>query len=75
MLEKGAEVSTAAAEGFTPLHAASAPGHVEVARWFLEKGAAVNAAVGNGVSALCLATFADHHDVVTVLCARMPDGP
>jgi|Laugresu1bdmlbdd_1035124.scaffolds.fasta_scaffold183928_1 ankyrin repeat protein len=41
--------------GFTPLHAASARGHLKVVRELLVRGAAVGTAAHNGSAALSLA--------------------
>ena len=43
LLERGAEVGTADADGDTPLHHASNGGHADLVRLLLEAGAAVDA--------------------------------
>ncbi|KAH6676757.1 hypothetical protein B0J14DRAFT_360351 [Halenospora varia] len=48
LLKKGADVTVANNEGWTPLNLASNSGHIDVVRLLLEKGADVTAATQNG---------------------------
>ena len=45
LLDKGADISVAHADGWTPLNAAATRGHLEVVKLLLDKGADYNAKI------------------------------
>ncbi|WP_021166582.1 Ankyrin repeat protein [Sporomusa ovata DSM 2662] len=58
------------ADGFTPLHAASAYGRTPIVRLLLDQGADINARDKDGQTALMKAVWNSHANVVTVLLQR-----
>lgn len=67
MLEQGACVEAAAADGTTALMLASSAGHLEVARLLLAHNAQVNAANNEGETALHAAVRENKPELVTLL--------
>ena len=73
LLEAGADVNAAKADGATALMVAAFNGHSEVVRLLLEAGADKNAAREDGVTALMAAPVAGHLEVVRLLLEAQAD--
>jgi ankyrin repeat protein len=73
LLEKGADVTIANREGWTPLNSASANGHVNIVPLLLEKGADVAVADNEGWTPLKSASANGHVDVVQLLLKKGAD--
>jgi len=68
MIEDGANVNEAnAGNGWTPLHAAAANGHLKMCQTLLEQGADINAQDLAGSTPLHLAAGRGHHETVSLL--------
>ena len=71
LLQDGAAVDAADAQGSRPLHEASRCGHLDVVNVLLAHGAKLDAKTDPlGVSALMLAIEHGHHDLVRLLVSR-----
>jgi ankyrin repeat protein len=73
LLEKGADVTIANREGWTPLNSASFSGHVKVVKLLLEKGADVTAVMTDRRTPLYSASFNGHVEVVKLLLEKGAD--
>jgi ankyrin repeat protein len=73
LLQRGAPVDEADAEGFTLLHEASRKGNAAAATALLEAGAAVNGRSKDGTTPLLLAATLGRADVVRALLERHAD--
>eukprot|EP00947_MAST-08B_sp_MAST-8B-sp1_P000570 g570.t1 len=67
LLEAGADVDTAAAMGFAPLHVASRMGHAEVVSELIERGAAVDINAEGGITPLHMAGQGGSLEIVELL--------
>ncbi len=71
LLQDGADVDSADAQGNRPLHEAARCGHLDVVQVLLANGAKIDAKTDPlGVSALMLAIEHGHHDIVRLLISR-----
>ncbi|RYP26210.1 hypothetical protein DL768_011775 [Monosporascus sp. mg162] len=70
---KGADVTVADADGWTPLDLASDSGHFEVVKLLLEKGADVSVASADGWTPFHLASSNGHLEVVKLLFEKGAD--
>ena len=72
MIQAGGEVNRVR-RGWTPLHAASENGHVEVVKRLIHAGGDVNSRRMGGETALYLASRSGHVEVITALLAAGAD--
>ena len=70
LLEKGADLSVASADGWTPLNAAADSGHLEVVKLLLDKGADVSVASADGWTPLYSVASNGHLEVVKLLLEK-----
>lgn len=77
MIQKGADVNAADADGRTPLMMAVAMNYADVARLLLDKGANINQTAPNGVTPLVAGVLNGHPEMVKLLLdhgAKMDTG-
>ncbi|KAG9228536.1 ankyrin [Amylocarpus encephaloides] len=73
LLKKGADVTVANREGWTPLNSASYSGHVDVVKLLLEKGADMTVTSQSGWTPLNSASNRGHVDLVKLLLEKGAD--
>ncbi len=63
LLDQGADISVADADGWTPLNAAASSGHLEVVKLLLDQGADISVATSAGSTPLDSAAYSGHLEV------------